>query len=132
MMDTAGAQLSGWMKTALLIVDTAAAQLSGWMKTALLVLYIKPGVLDLADSGFIWVPGWEKSFDAVLQWADKVAQWDFNQVIPAHFAGPVAASSKEFRQAFAFLESPETSLKQQKPNFLERFLGRKGEAVATS
>ena len=40
----------------------------------------------------------------VLDWADQVAQWDFTQVIPAHFDAPVAASPAEFRQAFEFLQ----------------------------
>lgn len=39
-----------------------------------------------------------------LKWADTVASWNFNQVIPCHFAAPVAANSAEFRRAFNFLQ----------------------------
>ncbi|MDJ0679316.1 MAG: DUF4336 domain-containing protein [Xenococcaceae cyanobacterium MO_167.B52] len=42
---------------------------------------------------------------ATLMWADKIAQWDFNQIIPCHFDAPIYAQPQEFRQAFAFLEN---------------------------
>lgn len=42
----------------------------------------------------------------VLDWADTIASWDFEQVIPCHFSAPVAATPAEFRQAFNFLEQP--------------------------
>ena len=40
----------------------------------------------------------------VLDWADRVAKWPFSRVIPCHLANDVAASPKEFRKAFRFLE----------------------------
>jgi len=40
---------------------------------------------------------------ATLQWADRVASWNFNQIIPCHFSAPVKASPDEFRRAFNFL-----------------------------
>ena len=43
---------------------------------------------------------------AVLNWADRIAQWDFNKVIPCHFSAPVEAGPNEFRRAFNFLERP--------------------------
>lgn len=79
---------------------------------------------------FQWQEGWEQSFEAlrgngrpflapilqtlildhavqdVLAWADRVAGWDFQQIIPCHFDAPFAASPEEFRQAFAVLEQP--------------------------
>ena len=79
---------------------------------------------------FDWQPGWYDSFEqlrrngkllvapilqtlifnrgpeAVLAWADKIAQWDFEQIIPCHFSAPVAATPADFRQAFNFLERP--------------------------
>ena len=45
----------------------------------------------------------------VLAWADTIAQWDFEQVIPCHFSAPVAATPTEFRRAFNFLEKPNPS-----------------------
>ena len=38
-----------------------------------------------------------------LAWADRVAEWNFNRIIPCHFDAPVSTNSQEFRQAFAFL-----------------------------
>ncbi len=43
---------------------------------------------------------------ATLNWADRVAQWDFQQIIPCHFQAPITATPRQFRQAFAFLEQP--------------------------
>ncbi|MEM9945292.1 MAG: DUF4336 domain-containing protein [Cyanobacteria bacterium P01_D01_bin.36] len=43
---------------------------------------------------------------AVLEWADKIEQWDFEQVLPCHFSAPVKATPAEFRRAFDFLEKP--------------------------
>lgn len=40
-----------------------------------------------------------------LQWVDRIADWDFNLVIPCHFTAPVYATPQEFRQAFGFLSS---------------------------
>ncbi|MEO1623165.1 MAG: DUF4336 domain-containing protein, partial [Cyanobacteria bacterium J06632_3] len=34
------------------------------------------------------------------------AQWNFEQVIPCHFSAPVSATPAEFREAFRFLERP--------------------------
>jgi hypothetical protein len=78
---------------------------------------------------FKWKENWKQSFDALrgggrlfvapilqtlilnrapqetINWADKVASWDFVRIIPCHFDSPIAASSRQFRQAFAFLEN---------------------------
>ena len=77
---------------------------------------------------FKWYPHWERSFDALrgngrlfvapilqtlilnrapretLDWADKVASWDFQWIIPCHFDSPIQAQPHQFRQAFSFLE----------------------------
>ncbi|AFZ24381.1 hypothetical protein Cylst_2144 [Cylindrospermum stagnale PCC 7417] len=77
---------------------------------------------------FRWQENWQQSFTAlrgngrpfvapilqtlilpqaprqVLDWADKVASWDFQQIISCHFDSPISASPDQFRQAFAFLE----------------------------
>ncbi|MGB0563153.1 MAG: DUF4336 domain-containing protein [Spirulinaceae cyanobacterium] len=76
---------------------------------------------------FKWQPDWHDSFTAlhqdgqlivapilqtlilnrapatVQQWCARVAQWPFEQIIPAHFTAPIAASSNDWRQAFTFL-----------------------------
>ncbi|WP_392534282.1 DUF4336 domain-containing protein [Nostoc sp. C117] len=39
-----------------------------------------------------------------IDWADKVASWDFEWIIPCHFDAPIKAEPHQFRQAFSFLE----------------------------
>lgn len=82
---------------------------------------------------FAWKDYWQRSFEALrgngrpfvapilqtlilnrapqetLEWADTIAKWDFQQIIPCHFDAPIPATPQQFRQAFAFLEgrSPE-------------------------
>nr|WP_199307487.1 DUF4336 domain-containing protein [Coleofasciculus sp. FACHB-501] len=77
---------------------------------------------------FRWKPDWKRSFDALrgdgrlfvapilqtlilnrapketIEWADKVASWDFQRIIPCHFDSPIQAEPHQFRQAFSFLE----------------------------
>lgn len=76
---------------------------------------------------FHWKVGWQRSFEAlqkhrlivapilqrlilnrepqtVIDWADKVASWDFERIIPCHLDAPIEADAKEFRSAFGFLE----------------------------
>jgi hypothetical protein len=78
---------------------------------------------------FQWQPGWERSFDVlrgqgrpfvapilqtlildhnpqeVIAWANKIASWDFERIIPCHFDAPIATTPQQFRQAFAVFES---------------------------
>ncbi len=77
---------------------------------------------------FNWQDNWQQSFDAlrgggrlfvapilqtlilnqsprqVIDWADQVATWGFQQIIPCHFDAPIKVNPRQFRQAFAFLE----------------------------
>ena len=77
---------------------------------------------------FQWRENWQDSFDILrgngrifvapilqslilnrapqetINWADKVAKWDFQWIIPCHFDAPIKAESQKFRQAFGFLE----------------------------
>jgi hypothetical protein len=77
---------------------------------------------------FKWEENWQRSFDALrgdgrlfvapilqtlilnrapqetIDWADKVASWDFEWIIPCHFDAPIKAEPYQFRQAFSFLE----------------------------
>ncbi|MBD2175550.1 DUF4336 domain-containing protein [Pseudanabaena sp. FACHB-1998] len=41
---------------------------------------------------------------SVIQWANKVASWNFKRIIPCHFDNAIAATPNDFRQAFSFLE----------------------------
>jgi hypothetical protein len=76
---------------------------------------------------FHWKNGWQRSFEAlqsnklivapilqtlilnrapkaVIDWANRVANWKFERVISCHLEAPIEATPQEFRQAFAFLE----------------------------
>ncbi|HEY9801188.1 MAG TPA: DUF4336 domain-containing protein [Leptolyngbyaceae cyanobacterium] len=82
---------------------------------------------------FKWQIDWERSFTALrgdgrlfvapvlqtlilnrapketINWADKVASWDFHWIIPCHFDAPIKAEPHQFRQAFSFLEKQPTA-----------------------
>ncbi|MBR8832723.1 MAG: DUF4336 domain-containing protein [Stigonema ocellatum SAG 48.90 = DSM 106950] len=77
---------------------------------------------------FKWNSDWKQSFDALrgdgrlfvapilqtlilnrapretIDWANKVASWDFHQIVPCHLDSPIEAQPYQFRQAFSFLE----------------------------
>lgn len=77
---------------------------------------------------FKWKPDWQRSFEALqgggrlfvapilqtlilnrapretIDWADKIANWNFQRIIPCHFSAPIEANPRQFRQAFSFLE----------------------------
>ncbi len=82
---------------------------------------------------FKWQNDWQRSFDALrgngrlfvapilqtlilnrapketIDWADKVASWNFEWIIPCHFDAPIKAQPYQFRQAFSFLEKQPVS-----------------------
>ena len=45
--------------------------------------------------------------EAVMAWVNRIAQWDFEQVVPCHFSAPVRATPAEFCRAFEFLRRPD-------------------------
>jgi len=83
---------------------------------------------------FQWQPGWERSFEAlrsegrpfvapilqtlildhnpqaVIDWANRVARWNFERVIPCHFDAAIAMTPVEFLQTFAMFEAAHLSL----------------------
>lgn len=110
--------------------DTPQSRLDGWEKTALLVSYFFPEheELDPEKAGVVtWTEGWHENFNAlagrlivppvvrtliyaenparVQNWVDQIVdgRWDFQQIVPAHFEAPIAATPKEFAAAFRFL-----------------------------
>ncbi|NEP55790.1 MAG: DUF4336 domain-containing protein [Symploca sp. SIO2G7] len=89
---------------------------------------------------FKWQKNWQQSFEALwgnghlfvapilqtlilnrapretLNWADKVAKWDFQRIVPCHFDSPIDAKPHQFRQAFNFLEKcPAEGISQTLP-----------------
>jgi hypothetical protein len=81
---------------------------------------------------FQWQAQWQHSFEALRQagnllvapilqrlilnrapqetlaWVDRIASWDFEQLLPCHFAAPVLAGPQDWRQAFTFLRPSTT------------------------
>jgi hypothetical protein len=79
---------------------------------------------------FQWRADWQRSFDALsgngrlfvapilqalilnrapqttLTWANQIASWNFDRIIPCHFTAPIVCTPQQFRQAFNFLEAP--------------------------
>ena len=77
---------------------------------------------------FHWQNDWQHSFNALrrggsllvapilqtlilnrapketIAWANLVASWNFQRIIPCHFDSPIQANPQQFRQAFSFLE----------------------------
>ncbi|OUL28241.1 DUF4336 domain-containing protein [Nostoc sp. 106C] len=77
---------------------------------------------------FKWQQDWQRSFEALrgdgrifvapilqtlilnrapketIDWANNIASWDFQWIIPCHFDSPIKAEPYQFRQAFSFLE----------------------------
>lgn len=43
------------------------------------------------------------SGQATLDWVDKVSQWNFERVVPAHLDAPLEMGPKEFRLTFDFI-----------------------------
>jgi hypothetical protein len=92
---------------------------------------------------FRWRENWQRSFDAlrgngrpfvapilqtlilpqapkrVLAWVDKVANWDFHQIISCHFDSPFPALPQQFRQAFSFLEHHTPMLPEEDHRFIK-------------
>ena len=134
--DTAANRLKGWKRIALFAMyfQPHALEIPAWgnvLKEAL-----KGG--DRSKQGYFglypfrWRDDWEQSFDQlhgngrlfvapilqqlifnrdpkdVLEWRDRVCQWDIQRIIPCHFDCPIAATPTELYQAFMFLETGTT------------------------
>lgn len=41
--------------------------------------------------------------EETLAWVDRISQWPFQRIIPAHMTAPIAAEPYQLRQAFGFL-----------------------------
>jgi len=92
---------------------------TGWQRDALLALFFGPDGASLVDPAAAfralagkWIVGpvtyslvYSGPFrEEVLRWVDSVCEWDIEQIIPSHFAGPVAGSGADVRRAFEVLQ----------------------------
>lgn len=91
----------------------------GWKRDALLALFFGPDGGSIVDPskafGNIqgkWIVGpvcfslvyGGKIRQDVRAWANAICEWDFQQILPCHFAGPVSGSRDDVRRAFEVLE----------------------------
>ena len=130
--DTVENRIKGWQRICLfsMYFQPTVLSIPQWSKVFLNALKApdksKKNYFGLFP--FQWHQDWQKCFDALsdngrifvapilqtlilnrapqkaLQWANAIADWDFQRIIPCHFTAPIAANAREFRQAFAFLE----------------------------
>jgi Domain of unknown function (DUF4336) len=69
------------------------------------------GFTDLRDNGRLLVAPilqtliLNRAPQQTIDWVDRVAQWDFDRIIPCHFDAPITATPAQFRAAFNFLET---------------------------
>lgn len=131
--DTEANRRKGWQRIALFsfYFRPSALETAGWGQTLREAFQAadrsKKAYFGLFP--FRWKENWQRSFEALhgngrlfvapilqtlilnrasketIDWANRVAQWDFQRIIPCHFAAPVEATPSQFRQAFCFLET---------------------------
>lgn len=139
--DTPANRQKGWQRIALFAVYFRPSALKPVeLKRAFQEMVKAPDRSRKAYFGlypFQWQDNWQQSFEAlrkagrsfvapilrtlilpqapqqVIDWANQVASWEFNQMISCHFDAPVRITPQQFRQAFAFLEKePGLSLEE--------------------
>ncbi|CAB9504339.1 expressed unknown protein [Seminavis robusta] len=94
-----------------IVPDTPENRRKGWRRIVLLFNFFFPGsgVADLGDNGkptIYTIVQIILSRDpaAVTTWVNKVGQWDFVRVIPAHLDAPLAVGPSQFRDTYDFLQ----------------------------
>jgi hypothetical protein len=69
------------------------------------------GFTDLRDNGRLLVAPilqtliLNRAPQQTIDWVDRVAQWDFDRIIPCHFDAPISATGQQFRAAFNFIRT---------------------------
>lgn len=91
----------------------------GWQRDALLALYFGPDGESIIDPSEAfkaiagrWIVGpvcyslvyGGKIRNEVLAWSETLCEWDFQQILPCHFDGPVRGSRDDVRRAFEVLQ----------------------------
>jgi Domain of unknown function (DUF4336) len=154
--DTPAARLKGWRRIVLFTFYFAPSALEiASLKQTLQEARHAPERSRKAYFGlfpFQWEPGWEKTFAAVqqggrpfvapilrtlilnrapqetLDWANQVATWDFQHIVPCHFA-IADATPQQFLEAFCFLNRSSVDLKAEELDYqLLRTLEQKLQA----
>ncbi|WP_396135806.1 DUF4336 domain-containing protein [Chamaesiphon sp. VAR_69_metabat_338] len=138
-VDTPAQRLTGWQRICLfsLYFQPSVLEIRNWGQTLRDALTApERGKSDyFGIYPFDWQNGWHQKFvelqgngrlvvapilqtlilnrapEQTLAWADRVAQWHFERIIPCHFEAPIATTPQAFRSAFSFLEDQPTPLK---------------------
>mmetsp|Transcript_12478 Transcript_12478/g.52484 ORF Transcript_12478/g.52484 Transcript_12478/m.52484 type:complete len:380 (-) Transcript_12478:182-1321(-) len=101
----------------------------GWQRICLFALYIAPAGESILEpqaafdkvagrwlvGPIVWSLVFKNVAPSVAAWADEVCEWDFTNVMPCHFAGPVRATPEEFREAFDFADAGEVARARGSP-----------------
>ncbi|MUL36908.1 DUF4336 domain-containing protein [Gloeocapsopsis dulcis] len=143
--DTPANRRKGWQRTALfaLYFRPSVLDVASWSEV-LGNAFKAPDRSPKSYFGlfpFKWTKDWQRSFDALrgngrlfvapilqtlilnrapretIDWANKVASWDFEWIIPCHFDAPIKAQPHQLRQAFAFLEEQHDAYPLPKEDF---------------
>lgn len=98
------------------VIDNEKTRQKGWERMVLQILFLGPSNLlepersfakmskKLIVSPIIKTLVFNKVPEKVKNWVDSIARdWPFKQIIPCHFAAPIAANPSDFKAAFSFL-----------------------------
>ncbi|MGF1601217.1 MAG: DUF4336 domain-containing protein [Thermosynechococcaceae cyanobacterium] len=154
--DTPATRRKGWQRIALFafFFRPSALEVTGWGQS-FRDAWHAPDRSSKAYFGLFpvrWRPDWKDSFDTlrgdgrlfvapilqrlvlnrgsqlVIDWANQVAAWSFQTIIPCHLDAPVQTTPQAFRQAFGFLEQQPNqeewgyrNLPEEEFEFLNRF-----------
>lgn len=93
---------------------------TGWQRDVLFALFVGPdgdSIVEPAQAFRAIAGRWiigpvvyslvytsAKIRQDVCKWGDAMCEWDIQQILPAHFAGPVRGSADDIRRAFEVLQ----------------------------
>lgn len=105
--------------------DEVSRSTLGWMRMTSLALFLGPDSLVDPRGAFESVAGrltvspvlrvlvFGKIRSAIRRWAEEIMEWDFDRIVPAHFAAPVEANADDFREALAcIIEKEDDGIKE--------------------
>mmetsp|Transcript_22393 Transcript_22393/g.40348 ORF Transcript_22393/g.40348 Transcript_22393/m.40348 type:complete len:467 (-) Transcript_22393:38-1438(-) len=90
----------------------------GWQRNSLLSLYFGPDGTSILDPSQAfraisgrWIVGpvcYSLVYGGLIrkdveEWSERICEWDIQQILPGHFAGPVSGSRDDVRRAFEVL-----------------------------
>lgn len=120
---------------------TPAVRNLGWRRMALQILYIVPGDLRDPTKGFNAIANklivgpilktlvFSTEPEQSKAWIESICKdWNFRQIVPAHFQAPIRAGPKDLKAAFSFLFKDESKSSGQ--GFLGKLFGSTKEKTS--